>query len=183
MNNILLGGYEDNDYGIRAKLAGYELYISAKSLVRHKAHQVYKLNNNPSKQENTATENEKRWFVVHTYSGYEDAVAKSLKQRIESLAIEFGETYTILYSKYSGIEKTPEEIRLFLNKIQTRDMVWNFRDISWISPEQVRESCLFRSSSLARFDGKIALSKWLEELGVKRIIPVFICVHLCPIRC
>lgn len=39
-----LGGYEDSDYGIRAKLAGYELYISARSLVIHKAHQVYKLN-------------------------------------------------------------------------------------------------------------------------------------------
>lgn len=28
---------------------------------------------------------EKNWYVIHTYSGYEDAVAKSLKQRIESL--------------------------------------------------------------------------------------------------
>lgn len=40
-----IGGYEDNDYGVRAKLAGYELYISSKSLVKHKAHQVYKINN------------------------------------------------------------------------------------------------------------------------------------------
>ena len=39
-----MGGYEDNDMGIRAKLAGYELYISAKALVKHKAHQVYDLN-------------------------------------------------------------------------------------------------------------------------------------------
>ena len=39
-----IGGYEDNDYGIRAKLAGYELYISSKSLVKHKAHQVYEIN-------------------------------------------------------------------------------------------------------------------------------------------
>ncbi len=30
----------------------------------------------------------KNWYVIHTYSGYEDAVAKSLKQRIESLAME-----------------------------------------------------------------------------------------------
>jgi transcriptional antiterminator NusG len=28
---------------------------------------------------------EKNWYVIHTYSGYEDAVAKNLKQRIESL--------------------------------------------------------------------------------------------------
>ena len=33
-------------------------------------------------------EQEKNWYVIHTYSGYEDAVAKNLKQRIESLAME-----------------------------------------------------------------------------------------------
>ena len=27
-------------------------------------------------------EQEKNWYVIHTYSGYEDAVAKNLKQRI-----------------------------------------------------------------------------------------------------
>jgi len=31
---------------------------------------------------------ERRWYAIHTYSGYEDAVAKSLKQRIESLGME-----------------------------------------------------------------------------------------------
>ncbi len=31
---------------------------------------------------------ERNWYVLHTYSGYEDAVAKSLKQRIESLGME-----------------------------------------------------------------------------------------------
>jgi transcriptional antiterminator NusG len=31
---------------------------------------------------------EKNWYVIHTYSGYEDAVSKSLKQRIESLGME-----------------------------------------------------------------------------------------------
>ena len=30
----------------------------------------------------------KNWYVIHTYSGYEDAVAKNLKQRIESLGME-----------------------------------------------------------------------------------------------
>jgi len=28
-------------------------------------------------------ENEKRWFVIHTYSGYEDRVKKNLEQRIK----------------------------------------------------------------------------------------------------
>ncbi|OGZ27770.1 MAG: transcription termination/antitermination protein NusG [Candidatus Nealsonbacteria bacterium RIFOXYB1_FULL_40_15] len=31
---------------------------------------------------------EKNWYVIHTYSGYEDAVAKSLKQRVDSLGME-----------------------------------------------------------------------------------------------
>jgi transcription termination/antitermination protein NusG len=31
---------------------------------------------------------EKNWYVIHTYSGYEDAVAKALKQRAESLGME-----------------------------------------------------------------------------------------------
>lgn len=30
----------------------------------------------------------KHWYAVHTYAGYEDAVARNLKQRIESLGME-----------------------------------------------------------------------------------------------
>lgn len=31
---------------------------------------------------------EKKWYAIHTYSGYEDSVASNLKQRIESLGME-----------------------------------------------------------------------------------------------
>jgi len=31
---------------------------------------------------------ERHWYAIHTYSGYEDAVAKNLKQRVESLGME-----------------------------------------------------------------------------------------------
>ncbi len=31
---------------------------------------------------------QKRWYVIHTYSGYEEAVAKNLKQRSESLGMD-----------------------------------------------------------------------------------------------
>lgn len=34
------------------------------------------------------TSQDKKWYVIHTYSGYEDAVARNLKQRIESLDME-----------------------------------------------------------------------------------------------
>lgn len=37
------------------------------------------------KQQTTQAKN---WYVIHTYSGYEDAVARNLKQRIESLDME-----------------------------------------------------------------------------------------------
>ena len=33
-------------------------------------------------------EQQRNWYVIHTYSGYEDAVAKALKQRVESLGME-----------------------------------------------------------------------------------------------
>lgn len=39
-----LGEYDDHDYCIRARLAHYSIYISAKSLVKHSAHQVFELN-------------------------------------------------------------------------------------------------------------------------------------------
>jgi len=31
---------------------------------------------------------ERNWYVIHTYSGYEESVAKNLKQRVESLGME-----------------------------------------------------------------------------------------------
>ena len=31
---------------------------------------------------------EKQWYVLHTYSGYEDSVVNNLKQRIESMGME-----------------------------------------------------------------------------------------------
>lgn len=31
---------------------------------------------------------ERKWYVIHTYSGYEESVAQNLKQRIESLGME-----------------------------------------------------------------------------------------------
>jgi len=34
------------------------------------------------------TDGERRWYAIHTYSGYENAVARNLKQRIESLGME-----------------------------------------------------------------------------------------------
>ncbi|MBX4201244.1 transcription termination/antitermination protein NusG [Candidatus Parcubacteria bacterium] len=59
-------------------------------------------------------EQEKNWYVIHTYSGYEDAVAKNLKQRIESLAME-NKIFNVIVPKEkkikikNGKRKTVEE--------------------------------------------------------------------------
>jgi len=34
------------------------------------------------------TNDERRWYAIHTYAGYEKAVERNLKQRIESLGVE-----------------------------------------------------------------------------------------------
>ncbi len=59
-------------------------------------------------------EQSKNWYVIHTYSGYEDAVAKNLKQRIESLNME-GKIFNVIVPKEkkvkikNGKRKTVEE--------------------------------------------------------------------------
>ncbi len=59
-------------------------------------------------------EQEKNWYVIHTYSGYEDAVAKNLKQRIESLGME-DRIFSVIVPKEkkikikNGKRKTVEE--------------------------------------------------------------------------
>ena len=57
---------------------------------------------------------EKNWYAIHTYSGYEDNVAHSLKQRIESLGYE-DKIFNVLVPKEkkikirSGKRETMEE--------------------------------------------------------------------------
>jgi transcriptional antiterminator NusG len=41
----------------------------------------------PALQVSDSDKDTHRWFAVHTYSGYEDAVARYLKQRVESLGM------------------------------------------------------------------------------------------------
>ncbi len=59
-------------------------------------------------------EQDKNWYVIHTYSGYEDAVAKNLNQRIESLGME-DKIFNVIVPKEkkikikNGKRKTVEE--------------------------------------------------------------------------
>jgi transcriptional antiterminator NusG len=57
---------------------------------------------------------DRNWYVLHTYSGYEDAVAKALKQRVESLDME-DKIFNVIVPKEkkikikNGKRKTVEE--------------------------------------------------------------------------
>lgn len=46
---------------------------------------------------------ERAWYVLHTYSGYEENVAKNLKQRIESLGME-DKIFNVLVPKEKKIK-------------------------------------------------------------------------------
>lgn len=45
----------------------------------------------------------KRWYAVHTYAGYEDAVSRYLKQRVESLAMN-DKIFSIIVPKEKSIK-------------------------------------------------------------------------------
>ena len=59
---------------------------------------------------------ERRWYVIHTYSGYEDAVAKNLKQRIESLGME-DKIFNVLVPKEKKIKIKNGKRRIVEEKI------------------------------------------------------------------
>ncbi|MBI2063213.1 MAG: transcription termination/antitermination protein NusG [Candidatus Yanofskybacteria bacterium] len=49
------------------------------------------------------TTGERRWYAIHTYSGYEDNVMRNLKQRIESLGYE-NKIFNVLVPKEKKIK-------------------------------------------------------------------------------
>ncbi|TSC94041.1 MAG: transcription antitermination factor [Parcubacteria group bacterium Licking1014_1] len=77
-------------------------------------------------------EQERGWYVIHTYSGYEDAVAKSLKQRIESLGME-DKIFNVIVPKEKKIKiknskrKTVEE-KIYPGYVLVEMIV---TDVSW----------------------------------------------------
>ena len=47
---------------------------------------------------------EKRWFVIHTYSGYENKVKANLEHRIESMGMEDKIFHCLLYTSDAADE-------------------------------------------------------------------------------
>ena len=59
---------------------------------------------------------QRHWYVIHTYSGYEDAVAKNLKQRIESLGME-DKIFSVLVPKEKKIKIKGGKRKLIEEKV------------------------------------------------------------------
>ena len=59
---------------------------------------------------------ERNWYVIHTYSGYEEAVARNLKQRIESLGME-DKIFEVLVPKEKKIKIKNGKRKLIEEKI------------------------------------------------------------------
>ena len=75
---------------------------------------------------------ERSWYAIHTYAGYENAVARNLKQRIESLGME-DRIFNVLVPtetkiKIKGGKRVEEEEKIYPGYVLV-DMIVN--DDSW----------------------------------------------------
>lgn len=78
------------------------------------------------------TDGERHWYAIHTYSGYENAVARNLKQRIESLGMETHIFDVVVPTekkiRVKGGKRVTEEERIYPGYVLV-DMIVN--DESW----------------------------------------------------
>ncbi len=75
---------------------------------------------------------QRNWYAIHTYAGYENAVARNLKQRIESLGME-DRIFNVLVPtekkiKIKGGKRVEEEEKIYPGYVLV-DMIVN--DDSW----------------------------------------------------
>ncbi len=78
------------------------------------------------------TDGERRWYAIHTYSGYENAVARNLRQRIESLGMQ-NQIFDVVVPtekkiRVKGGKRVTEEERIYPGYVLV-EMVVN--DESW----------------------------------------------------
>lgn len=77
-------------------------------------------------------DNERHWYAIHTYSGYENAVARNLKQRIESLGMQTSIFDVVVpiekKIRVKGGKRVVEEERIYPGYVLV-DMIVN--DESW----------------------------------------------------
>lgn len=78
------------------------------------------------------TDGERNWYAIHTYSGYENAVARNLRQRIDSLGMQ-GKIFDVIVPtekkiRVKGGKRVTEEERIYPGYVLV-DMV--VTDDSW----------------------------------------------------
>lgn len=78
------------------------------------------------------TDGERHWYAIHTYSGYENAVARNLKQRIDSLGMQ-DQIFDVVVPtekkiRVKGGKRVTEEERIYPGYVLV-DMIVN--DESW----------------------------------------------------
>lgn len=59
---------------------------------------------------------ERRWYAIHTYSGYEDAVARYLKQRVDSLGMN-DKIFNVIVPKENKVKIKNGKRRMVEEKI------------------------------------------------------------------
>ncbi len=123
-----------------------------------------------------AASKERHWFAVHTYSGYEDAVARYLQQRIESLAMN-EKIFSVVVPKEKRIKIKNGKRRMVEEKIfpgyvlvdmllseDTWYVVRNTpRVTGFVGPDSTKPTPL----SKAEVDELMAKMKGQEEAGTK----------------
>lgn len=84
------------------KTEGAELVEGAKS-DDVEVEEVVKVEEKPTILKTNRQSGERNWYVIHTYSGYEEQVADNLHQRIESFAME-DKIFDVIVPKEKQIE-------------------------------------------------------------------------------
>src|SRR3989344_5147363 len=84
------------------------------------------------KRDVSPDEKDARWYTIHTYAGYENAVERNLKQRIESLGME-GKIFDVIVPtekkiRVKGGKRVIEEEKIYPGYILVRMVV---DDDSW----------------------------------------------------
>ncbi len=129
-----------------------------------------------------------RWYAVHTYSGYEDAVARYLKQRIESLSMEDKifdvivpkeKTMKIKNGKRKFVEEKIYPGYVLVDMILTEDSWYVVRNtprvMGFVGPDSTKPTFLSKSEiehlmSRMKDDGESKFEIDLEEGDLVKII-------------
>ena len=75
-------------------------------------------------QKEDIKDTERRWYVVHTYSGYENKVKANLEHRIESMAMKD--------KIFQIVVPTEEEVELKDGQEESRRSGRSFPAMSWL---------------------------------------------------